>query len=271
VSKSGERLWVLDDANQIETIDMTSGDVFVPVRLPAGAQISQLKAGRAYVYALDASAGVLYVVNVRQERATPYEVRLLKAVTSAVVGLDDRLWMGVRSAPYLLAFDPKTGEVTSFDLGPARISALSIDSLGRIFYADDSRSTAGTFDPKTLLLNEVPLGPHGATTSLVVDGSSTLWLSTSTGEIFSVRGGRANLAVSLHRPITTLSLDQFGHVWYLAPLPAGAFGFGFAALDGTQAGISVNGPVASLDFSALGRAWLADPRGGFYVSREGLR
>jgi len=271
VTKANERLWVLDDRNQIVTIDMSGGEMFLPLKLPAGAQITQWKAGRSYTYALDTTEGVLYVINVRAERYDARELALLKPVVSAAVGLDDRLWMAVRGAPYLLAFDPKTGEVSSFDLGPARISMLTIDSLGRILYADDARHTAGVFDPKAQLLNEVKLSSRATTTSLMVDSSSTLWVSTTAGEIYNVRGGRATLALSLNAPVTTLSLDQTGHVWYLAPLPSRALGFGFAALDDSQAGSQVNGPVASLDFSALGRAWLADPRGGFFVSREQLR
>jgi len=179
--------------------------------------------------------------------------------------------MAVRGEPYLLSFDPKSGEVSSFDLGPARISMLTIDSLGRILYADDTRHTAGTIDPKAQILNEVKVPARGLTTSLVVDSSSTLWVGTTAGEIYQVRGGRASLALSLRVPVTTLSLDQGGHVWYLAPLPSGTFGYALAPLEDSSAGSEVNGPVASLDFSALGRAWLADPRGGFFVSREQLR
>jgi len=271
VSKAGERLWLLDDANQIETVDMTSGDMFTPVALPASAQISSLKAGRAFVYALDAANGALYVINVQQERYVRQDIKQLRSVTTTAVGLDDRLWMGSSSAAFLLAFDPKSGDVASFDLGQARTSMLNVDSLGRVLYADDARNTVGTFDLKTHILDEVALPPHGATTSLVVDSSSTLWVSTSRGQVFSVRGGLASIVLSLPRPVTTLALDQTGHVWYLAPLPSGAFGFGFAALDGVSAGSQVSGPASSLNFSALGRAWLADPRGGFYVSRERLR
>ena len=262
---------MLNDANEIVTIDMSSGDMFTPLRLPTGAQITQWKAGRSYAYGLDTSAGVLYVINVRQERAEARAIALLKPVISAAVGLDDRLWMAVGGAPYLLAFDPTSGQTSSFDLGLARVSMLAVDGLGRIMYADDTRDTAGVFDPKAQLLSEVRLPPHGATTSLVVDSSSTLWVATTAGEIFNVRGGQALLVVSLRRPVSSLSLDQTGHVWYLAPLPTGTIGFGFAALDEGPAGSQVNGPVASLDFSALGRAWLADPRGGFFVSREQLR
>jgi ligand-binding sensor domain-containing protein len=245
--------------------------MFTPVRLPADAQISQWKAGRAYAYGLDANAGLLYVINVRDERVDVHEMPLLKPVISAAVGLDDRLWLAVRGAPYLLAYDPLKGALSSFDLGAARVSLLAIDSLGRIIYADDSRSTAGVFDPKAQVLNEVRLPAHAPTTGLVVDSSSTLWVGTTAGEIFNVRGGRAALVVALQVPVAGLSLDQTGHVWYLAPLPKGASGFGFAALDEGVAGSQVNGPVVSLDFSALGHAWLADPRGGFFVSREQLR
>ena len=80
--------------------------------------------------------------------------------------------------------------MNSVDLAGARISALTIDGQGRIYYADDARGTVGTFDPKTSKVNEVPFARRGATTALLVDSTSTLWVGTSTGEIYSVRGSK---------------------------------------------------------------------------------
>ena len=190
----------------------------------------------------------------------------LKPVSGVAVGLDDRLWIGVKDAPYLLAFDPLTRKMASYDLGVARISELAVDGRGRILYVDDARSTVGAYEPNSGRLSEVGLARRGTTTGLVVDSSSTLWLSTSAGEIFSVRGGVATLALVLQRPVTTLALDPAGRVWYLAPLPVGAVGFGYAPAESSTGGQSIAGPAVSLAFNALGRVWLADPRGGFYVS-----
>jgi hypothetical protein len=161
--------------------------------------------------------------------------------------------------------------MNSLDLGQARVSALTIDSQGRIFYADDSRETVGWFDPRTSRLNEVPFHRKGSTTTLLVDSTSTLWVGTSAGEIWAVRGGLAKLTASLARPVTALAPDHNGRAWYLAPLPSGLSGYAYAPADGSAASRSIPGPAVSLSFNPLGRALLADPRGGIYMSTEGAR
>ena len=161
--------------------------------------------------------------------------------------------------------------MNSIDLAGARVSALTIDGQGRIYYADDARGTVGTFDPRNSKVNEVPFTRRGATTALLVDSTSTLWVGTSTGEIYSVRGSKGTLTLSLQRPVTSFAPDQRGHAWYLAQLPSGLMGYAYGPADGSQDPRSVSGPAQSLNFSAIGRAFLADPRGGFYMSIEGGR
>jgi streptogramin lyase len=193
---------------------------------------------------------------------------VLSPVSAVAVGLDGQLWIGLRDAPYLLVFDATTRLMRAIDLAGARISALTIDSSGRVLYADDFRGTVGVIDATTSRLNEVGFAKRGTTTALLVDSTSTLWLGTSAGEVYSVRGGTARLAVSLQRPVTSLAVDRTGRAWYLAPLPSGFTGYIYAPADGSQAARSVPGPVVSLTFNALGRALLADPRGAIYMSTE---
>ena len=268
VTKSGERLWVIDDRNQVDVIDMGSGEVYEYVSLPRTAQVSYLAVGRSYAYALDTHTGVLYVMRPFSDRILADQLNFLKPVSSVAVGLDDRLWIGLKDASYLFAFDPTTNNMPTYDLGPARVSALAVDNLGRIFYVDDNRRTVGTYDTQTGVLNEVAFARAGTTTGLVVDRNSTLWFSTSAGEIFSVRGSAATLVLGLQRPVTALALDPAGRAFYLAPLPTGAVSFRYAEADGGAGGETITGPASSLAFNALGRAWVADPRGGFYVSRS---
>jgi streptogramin lyase len=177
----------------------------------------------------------------------------------------------MRDASYLFVFDPKTQLMNGFDLVDVRISALTIDGQGRIYYADDARGTVGSFDPRNSKVNEVPFMRRGATTALLVDSTSTLWVGTSTGEIYSVRGSKGTLTLSLQRPVTSFAPDQRGHAWYLAQLPTGLSGYSYGPADGSQGPRSVSGPAQSLNFNAIGRAFLADPRGGFYMSIEGGR
>ena len=268
VSQSGERLWVLDDKSFIDTVDLGSGEMVTVLSLPRTAQITQFVAGRDHLYALDSLRGDLYVITMSTHELTTYSQAFFKPVASVAVGLDDRLWIGVSDASFLLRFDPKSKATDSFDLAGAHVSKLTTDGSGSIFYADDARNAVGALNPATGRITEFAFLRHGVTTALVVDRSSTLWLGTSAGEVWSVRGGAATLTVGLQRPVTMLVLDASGRAWYMAPAPSGSIGFSYATADGAHAGSTVGGPAFSLGFNALGRAWLADPRGGFFVSRS---
>ena len=122
------------------------------------------------------------------------------------------------------------------------------------------------FDPATNHLYEVAFHKRGTTTALVSDADATLWLGTTTGEIYAVAGTNVTLSVSLQRPVTTLVTDQRGRAWYLAPSRPGAGGFGFGPADGSQAARPVPGPAAGLAFNAVGWAFLGDPRGAVYIA-----
>lgn len=265
-SRSGETLWVLDDRNGVVKVDLVSGHMDFVTLLPRAAQISYFVAGRDYVYAIDARSGVLHLIDRPRGTTTTQPMLFIKPMSSVVVGLDDRLWIGLSDLPYLLAFNPTTGRTTTYDLGNAHVSKLAVDGQGRILYADDDRLTVGTYDAVNAWLSEVRFERRGATTGLVVDREGTLWLSTSAGEIHSVRNKIPGLALGLQRPVTTLSLDEDGRAWYLAPLASGAIGYGYATANGADL-VTIGGPASSLDFGPAGRVWLADPRGGLYVSR----
>jgi anti-sigma factor RsiW/streptogramin lyase len=272
VAANGSRLWVLDQRNNVSAFDMNTGDLFDIGPLRKGAKVSYWVAGGSYVFGVDAANGEVNVVNAATGRVEGgFATNVLSPVSAVAVGIDGRLWIGLRDASYMFVFDPKTHVMNGIDLKGARVNALTIDDQGRIFFADDVRGTVGTIDPRTSLLNEVSFSRPGATTALLVDSTSTLWVGTSTGEIYSVRGGRATLTVSLQRPVSAFAPDQGGHAWYLAQLPSGLAGYAYAPANNSQAPRSVTGPAQSLNFSPIGRAFLADPRGGFYMSIEGGR
>ncbi|TMF72400.1 MAG: hypothetical protein E6I18_17050 [Chloroflexi bacterium] len=221
---------------------------------------------------MDSTTGEINIVNAAREQVEGgFATNVLSPISAVAVGIDGRLWIGLRNASYLFVFDPRTHRMDSLDLAGTRVSALTVDPQGRLFYADDARGTVGTFDPRTLRLNEVPFARNGVTTAMLVDATSTLWIGTSTGEIYSVRGGSAKLTLRLQRPVSSFAPDQGGKAWYLAPLPSGLAGYAYAPADNSQAPRSVTGPAQSLNFSPIGRAFLADPRGGFYMSVEGGR
>jgi ligand-binding sensor domain-containing protein len=272
VAASGQRLWILDQQNRVSAFDMNTGDIFNIGSLRNGAHVSYWVAGGSYVFGVDEASGEINVVNTARERVEGrFATNVLSPVSAVAVGIDGRLWIGLRSASYLFVWDPKTQRMDAFDLAGTRITALAVDPQGRLFYADDNRGTVGTFDPRTSRLNEIPFARNGATTALMVDSTSTLWVGTSAGEVYSVRGGAAKLTVSLQRPVSAFAADQTGRAWYLAQLPSGLTGFSYAPADNREAPRSVDGPAQSLSFNAIGRAFLADPRGAFFMSVVGGR
>jgi DNA-binding beta-propeller fold protein YncE len=272
VAASGSSLWLLDHSNNVSAFNMNTGDLFDIGPLRKGAKVDYWVAGGSYVFGINAANGEINIVNTARERVEGgFATNVLSPVSAVAAGTDGRLWIGLRDASYMFVFDPKTHVMNGLDLKGARVNALTIDDQGRIFFADDARGTVGTIDPRTSLLNEVSFVRPGATTALLVDTTSTLWVGTSTGEIYSVRGGTATLTLSLRRPVTAFAPDQGGRAWYLAQLPSGLAGYAYAPADGRQEPRSVSGPAQSLHFSPIGRAFLGDPRGGFYMSVEGGR
>jgi len=238
-------------------------------KLRSDARVGFWVAGRSFVFGVDPASGQVHVVNTVTESVDSFATNVLSPVSAVAVGLDDKLWLALRDASYLLAFDPRTHGMDSFDLlGGARVSALAIDALGRVVYSDDLHATVGTFDQNTLRLREDALTRRGSTTALIIDGSGTLWLGTSTGDIYSVKAGSARQALNVRTPVTSLAVDQSGRAWYLAPIPNGIPGFAYGTADGSQAVRSIPGPAVGLAFSESGRTFSADPRGAFYVAAE---
>jgi streptogramin lyase len=268
MAATGSRVWFIDDASRVGTFDMNTGEVKTIAKLRSDAHVGFWVAGRSVVFGVDPANGQVHVVNTVTESVESYATSVLSPVSAVAVGLDDRLWLALRDASYLLVFDPRTRGMDSFDLGDARVSALAIDTVGRVVYADDEHGRVGIFDLTRSRLSEVPLVRHGSTTALVVDRAGTLWLGTSTGDLYSVRGATAKLALNVRTPVSSLSLDSQGRAWFLAPIPNGIPGFAFGSADGSQPVRSIPGPAVGLAFSHADRAFSADPRGAFYIATE---
>jgi anti-sigma factor RsiW/streptogramin lyase len=268
MAASGSRIWFVDQASRVGVFDMITGETKVIAKLRSDARVGYWVAGRSFVFGVDPSNGQVHVVNTVTESVDSFATNVLSPVAAVAVGHDDRLWLALRDASYLLAWDPKTRGVDAFDLGNARVSALAIDRLGRVMYSDDLHARIGTLDPTTSRLTEVPFTRRGSTTALVIDGSGTLWLGTSTGDLYSMNNDWRGLAMNVLMPVTSLALDTSGRAWYLAPIPNGIPGFRYAPADGTVGVRSIPGPAVGLAFDQAGRAYSADPRGGLYVATE---
>jgi anti-sigma factor RsiW/streptogramin lyase len=271
MTATGTRVWFVDLASRVGTFDMNTGETKIIAKLRADARVGYWVAGRSFVFGVDPASGQVHVVNTVTDSVDSFATNVLSPVSAVAVGHDDRLWLALRDASYLLAWDPKTRGMDSFDLGDSRVSALAVDRLGRVVYSDDVHSRIGTLDPTTSNLVDMTFSRHGNTTALIVDGSGTLWLGTSTGDLYSVKSDQRGLAFNVRRAVSTLALDRSGRAWYLAPIPNGIPGFGYAPVDGSEPVRSIPGPATGLAFSESGRAFSADPRGAFYVAAEAGR
>ena len=247
---------------------MNTGETKMIAKLRADARVGYWVAGHSFVFGVDPTSGQVHVVNTVTESVDSFATNVLSPVSAVAVGPDDRLWLALRDASYLLAWDPNTRGMDSFDLGDARVSALAVDRAGRVVYADDVHGRVGSLDLTTMRLTEVPFSRRGSTTALVVDGAGTLWIGSSTGDVYFVTSDRRGLASNVRMPVTSLALDASGRAWYLAPIPNGIPGFAYAPANGSEGVRSIPGPAVGLAFDPAGRAFSADPRGGFYVATE---
>jgi streptogramin lyase len=268
MAANGSRVWFVDVTSRVGTFDMNTGEVKTIGKLRSDAHVAYWVAGRSFVFGVDDATGQVHVVNTVTESIDSYPLNVLSPVSAVAVGPGDRLWVALRDASYLLAFDPRTHGTEAFDLVDGRVNALAIDSLGRVVYSDDLHARVATLDLTTLKISGVVLSRRGATTAMVIDGAGTLWLGTSTGDLYSVKGGSVRQVLNVRMPVSALTLDGTGRAWFLAPIPNGIPGFGYGSADGSQAVRSIPGPAVGLAFSDSGRAFSADPRGAFYVAAE---
>jgi anti-sigma factor RsiW len=271
IAQSGSRIWFIDQASTVNVFEMRTGESRKIAKLRSDARVGFWVAGRSFVYGVDPANGQVHVVNIATERIDSYATNVLSPVSAVAVGLDDRLWLALRDASYLLVFDPRTrGGMDAFDLGDARVSALAIDTVGRVVYSDDLHGRVGILDLARSRVTEVEVPRRGATTALIVDRSGTLWLGTGAGELHWVRGATGKLALNLRTAVTSLWLDQEGRAWFLTPTANGrpGPGYSYASADGGQAARSLPGPAVGLAFDEAGRAFSGDPRGAFYVATE---
>jgi anti-sigma factor RsiW len=271
IAANGSRVWFVDQASRVGSFDMATGATKTIAKLRSDAHVGFWVAGRSFVFGVDPESGQVHVINTVTESVDSYPTNVLSRVSAVAVGIDDRLWIALRDASYLLAWDPKTRGIDAYDLGDARVSALAADLSGRIVYTDDAHASVGTLDPITRRLRVDALTRRGSTTAMIVDGTGTLWLGTSTGDLYSVKDGSARQVINVRMAVSSLALDQTGRAWFLAPIPNGIPGFGYGPVDGSEPVRSIPGPAIGLAFSDSGRVFSGDPRGAIFVAAEGDR
>ena len=266
VASSAGRMWLVDQRNQLASVDTATGATFTVAPFPSDARIGALAAGLAEVYAVDTSKSRLFRFALKGERLTSHQLPFTD-VSALTVAPDGTAWLAMPGTSILLAFSPNGDRVEAIDIGVRGAVALAADIGGRLWFSD-GRAGIGSYDVRAAKLVQLywPGGP--APSVLRADGLGQVWAGTATGEIHllstSQTGPQAALATRVGRPISALALDPAGQPWYLAPALQQA-GFVYGPVRGAQPARLVTGPATGLAITGGWKAWLADPLGGFYI------
>jgi streptogramin lyase len=259
-ASDGTRIWYVDDANRLNTFNMTTGERYRLAQLPAGANVTRIVVSPNHVYLAD-SAGTLHVETIDTEQLNSYLLPLLSSATAIAASPDERIWLATDRAG-LVGFDPRTLRLQTIPAGPG-LSAIASDSLGRIWVAAGERQAIDMYDPLSGSLTSTPFEHDGAVTALHVDRSGALTLGTDRGSVFVMRNGSAILAQAVGSKILDLVAGP-GGPWYVAQ----------GAGETISGPVGAPGPVRHVPASASrpffdgsGRAWQADRSvAGFYVT-----
>jgi len=266
VAGSGARIWFVDQMMGLASIDTATAAVSVAARLPTNWTGGDLLVGDRLVVAIDSVRGRVAVYDKTLDRFDVFDFAFAQSARSFALAPDDRLWMAAPQGGTLIALDVRTKRAQAVDTGATGISAISVDSGGRVSYADAVRKVLGTYDGVSHRLSEIPIARVGRVTSLLTDGAGSRWAGTDAGELIVQRADGNSNVVFAPGPIQVLELDRSGVVWFTSLTAAGvAFG---PATDLARAQLGP-GTLTGLAFDSRGSAWAADPRGGqFYIVKS---
>jgi ligand-binding sensor domain-containing protein len=269
VTSAPGRIWFVDQRNTLNVLDASSGKALTIDSFPADADIVALATGTRSVYAIDARTSRLYSLDFDRERLVSKHVSLISSATAIVVGPDGRLWMGMTGSGQILVHDPLTGRTETIPTGLSAVKALALDEDGRLWFTDGER-LAATYDPGSRRMALFVVPGTGSAQHLLPDAAGRVWVGSSTGEISAIEAGTGRLVLNVRRPIASMALGPSGDAWFLAPAAPGLTGFIYGRVDGSDIN-TIPGAATSLAFSSAGRAWIADPTGGFYLGVEASR
>jgi hypothetical protein len=264
IAGSGQRLWFIDQARRLATVDTKSGVVSDVAQLPVDGTFTRVLLGATHVYAIDQGKGRIAVVAIASGSLESIGFPFVNTAKGFAIGPDDKIWMGGGDSANVLSLDPITKAVTAINFRTSGISALFVDSAARVWYADDATGGIGYYDQTKQSITSVATPSHGSVTALAMDRDGTLWAGTSTGQILSVRQGASAAAGGAGGPVRELVRDASGAVWSYAQAPGTVIYRPLTTNGGARIAAS-DAPSLALD--GLGRVWLADPAGaGFYIA-----
>jgi streptogramin lyase len=261
---SGQRLWFVDQAKRLATIDTTTGAVTDVAQLPLDGTFTRLLLGASHVYAIDQGKGRISALTIKSATLETIVFPFANSAKGFAVGTDDRIWMAGGDSANVLSLDPSTKSVAAINFQTSAISALYVDSAARVWYADDATGGIGYYDQAKRAIVSVGVPSHASVTALAMDRDGTLWAGTAAGQVLSVRLGVAASGAPAGGPVVDLVRDASGGVWSYAAAPGTVVYRPLTAGGGAR--IAAVG-ASSLAVDGLGRAWLADPAGtGFYIA-----
>lgn len=263
VAGTGQRLWFVDQAKRLATIDTTTGVVTDVAQLPLDGTFTRLLLGTAHVYVIDQGKGRLSVLTIKSGALESVGFPFVTSAKGFAIGPDDRIWMGGGESSNVLSLDPVTKAVAATDFRTSELSALYVDTAARVWYADDATGGIGYYDQTKRAIVAVAVPHHDSVTSLAMDRDGTLWAGTAGGELLSIKVGVAGVAGSAGGPVAGLVRDGSGGVWSYALAPGTVVYRSLTQPTGARlAAIAASG----LAFDALGRAWIADGTAtAFYI------
>lgn len=262
VAATPGRIWFLDQKNWLSSLNTMNGDLYAIAPLPASAQIRALAADARHLYALDSSAARLYSYTIGEQQLRHERIPLLHEARSMAVSDAGTIWVGLDTGQ-LFRIDPGKPRLQLIPTSIGSISAVVTDSVDVVWFTDGS--LIGRYDLSDGAIAISALRAHGAARSLLPDHQGTLWVGTTSGEVYGIRNSVVSSVAEATRPVAELSLDQAGNVWSLSPAAQPRAGYALIPVTGSASGHVIPGPVFSLDFTSTGRAWLADASGGFYL------
>jgi ligand-binding sensor domain-containing protein len=267
VAGAGRELWFVDEAKRLATIDTVTGKVTDAVQLPLDGTFTRLLVGTRHVLAIDTGRGRIVTFTIAPARLDAVGFPFVNVAKGFALGEDDTLWMAGGESGMAIAIEPGTNNVTAVDLKTSSVTALFVDTAGRVWFADDGSGGIGYYQRSAKAIVSVPGPTHSSVTALSMDRDGTLWVGTASGEVLTVRLGILSAVGSAGGSVAGLVRDASGRVWSYANA-AGAIAY--RQLPPSTGAHLAALAASSLAFDGLGRAWFTDPGAGvFYIALNG--
>jgi ligand-binding sensor domain-containing protein len=255
------RIWIVDERNRLSTLHTATGELFQIAELPKDAKPASLLLTREHVYMPDTANGKLYVLDIKTEQVSGVVMPFVRLATAFAASPDGRLWIGTDGFG-LLSYEATSRRENVIDVGHSRISALGVDTIGRVWIGPRGREGLQIYDPLNGKLVEVVLPRQGAVTAFLADAQGRMWVGTDSGEIFAIRNSRLDGAAQIGRSGDEFVLGHDGSVWWVNRTSAELV---YGPADGSLEAIHAPAGSSSPVFDVFGRSWTNDRASGVFL------